>query len=76
MQQETGRASYENWWSSVEAVELHSAEGVDGQRQVELDLTYFFADGTAQRETQLLTLERSDGEWLIADDEVLSSRSA
>lgn len=72
--QAQGRDAYEDWWSSIDAVELHSAEPV-GDRQVEIALTYYFADGRATRESQLLTLERADDGYLIADDEVLSSRT-
>lgn len=75
MQDEVGRDGYEQWWGSVDAVELHSTETV-GDNQVQVDLTYVMEDGSATRETQLLTLEQSDDGWLIADDEVLSSRSA
>lgn len=72
--QAQGRDAYEDWWSSIDAVELHSAEPV-GDRQVEIALTYYFTDGRATRESQLLTLEQGDGGYLIADDEVLSSRT-
>jgi hypothetical protein len=70
-----GRGSYEDWWSSIESVDLHSTNAVAGQPQVDIDLTYVFEDGRVVRETQRLTLERSDGGYLIADDEVLSSRT-
>lgn len=73
--QAQGRESYEQWWSAVEAVDLHSAAPV-GSDQVRIDLTYRFTDGTASRETQLLRLEESARGWLIADDQVLSSRAA
>ncbi|HEX5772345.1 MAG TPA: serine/threonine-protein kinase [Nocardioidaceae bacterium] len=76
MQAQTGRDDYEAWWDSVEEVELHSANAVDGEPQVETDLTYYFTDGSATRETQVLTMEESDGEWLIADDTVVSSEPA
>ncbi len=76
MQAQTGRDDYEAWWDSVEDVELHSANAVDGEPQVETDLTYYFTDGSATRETQVLTMEESDGEWLIADDTVVSSEPA
>lgn len=75
MQNEVGRASYEEWWGGVTDVELHSTEPV-GDDQVRVDLTYVMEDGSATRETQLLTLEEAGGQWLITDDEVLSSRSA
>lgn len=73
--QSQGRDAYEDWWSTVEAVELHSVEPVEGEPQVQVDLTYYFVDGRATRESQLLTMEDSDAGWLIADDQVLSSRS-
>jgi hypothetical protein len=60
----------------VESVELHSTDAVDGEPQVQTELTYYFTDGSATRETQILTMEESGGEWLIADDEVVSSDSA
>ena len=41
----------------------------------QVQLTYYFVDGRATRESQLLTMEDSDAGWLIADDQVLSSRS-
>ncbi len=70
-----GRGGYEDWWSSIESVDLASADAVDGQRQVDIVLTYYFKDGSAKEEKQRLTLEQSGGRYLIADDEVLSSRS-
>ena len=75
MQNEVGRDSYEEWWGGVADVELHSTEPV-GDDQVRVDLTYLMEDGSATRETQLLTLEQAGGQWLITDDEVLTSRSA
>jgi eukaryotic-like serine/threonine-protein kinase len=73
--QSQGRDAYESWWGSVESVELHDADARDGSQQVDIELTYFFDDGRATRETQRLTLERSGERYLIADDEVLSSRT-
>jgi len=73
--QAQGRDDYEQWWGSIESVDLHRADAVGGQRQVEIDLTYYFEDGTAKRETQRLSLEKSGDRYLIADDEVLSSRT-
>jgi eukaryotic-like serine/threonine-protein kinase len=73
--QSQGRDAYESWWGSIESVELHGTDAVDGSQQVDIDLTYYFKDGRATRETQRLTLERSGERYLIADDEVLSSRT-
>ena len=73
--QAQGRDDYEQWWGSIESVDLRRADAVDGQRQVEIDLTYYFKDGTAKQEIQRLTLEKSGDRYLIADDEVLSSRT-
>jgi hypothetical protein len=73
--QAQGREAYDDWWASIDSVELHSTQALEGQPQVQVDLTYRFADGRATRETQVLTLEDSDRGHLIADDEVLSSRT-
>jgi len=73
--QAQGRDDYEQWWGSIESVDLQRADAVGGQRQVEIDLTYYFKDGTAKQEIQRLTLEKSGDRYLIADDEVLSSRT-
>jgi serine/threonine protein kinase len=74
MQAEVGRADYEEWWGSIDAVELERAAAGEGQ-QVDVVLTYYFDDGRATQETQRLTLEQSGGRYLIADDAVLSSRT-
>jgi hypothetical protein len=74
MQAEVGRADYEDWWGSIDAVELERAEAGEGQ-QVDVVLTYYFDDGRATQEAQRLTLEQSGDRYLIADDAVLSSRS-
>jgi serine/threonine protein kinase len=71
-----GRGAYEEWWGSIDSVDLSRADAVEGgQPQVKVDLTYYFNDGSAKQETQLLTLEKSGDRYLIADDEVLSSRT-
>jgi serine/threonine protein kinase len=75
MQEETGRDDYESWWGSVERVDLADAHAVPGQDAVDVTLTYHFDDGSATEERQRLTLVRSDGGYLIDDDEVLSSRT-
>jgi hypothetical protein len=69
-----GRGSYEAFWADVASVELHSAESA-GSNQVLIELTYRFTDGSASRERQRLTLQQQGGDYLIAEDEVLSSRS-
>ena len=70
-----GRGDYEDFWSSVESVDLQDADAVDGAQAVDIRLTYRFTDGSATEETQRLTLEPSGDGYLIADDEVLSSRT-
>ncbi|HSE08682.1 MAG TPA: protein kinase [Nocardioidaceae bacterium] len=72
--QAQGRGAYEDWWGSIDSVNLASAEA-RGSNQVDIVLTYYFKDGRAIQETQRLTMERSGGRYLIADDEVLSSRA-
>jgi len=71
---EQGRGSYESFWSDVESVELNSSQAT-GQDQVVIDLTYRFDDGSAKRERQRLTMQERGGDYLIADDVVLSSRN-
>ncbi len=73
--QAQGRDSYEQWWASIDSVQLHGARAVAGEPKVDITLTYRFDDGSGSREVQRLLLERDSGRYLIADDEVLSSRS-
>lgn len=72
--QAQGREGYEDWWGSVQSVDLQNASA-SGDRQVDVTLTYYFKDGSAKQETQRLTMERSGDRYLIADDTVLSSRT-
>jgi hypothetical protein len=69
-----GRASYEDFWGGIESVTLHSSQA-SGPDQVTIDLTYRFDDGSAKRETQQLTMQERGGDYLIADDTVVSSRN-
>jgi serine/threonine protein kinase len=73
--QAQGRDAYESWWGQVEEVDVRDATAVDGATAVDVELVYEFTDGSATAETQRLTLERSGDRYLIADDEVLSSRT-
>jgi hypothetical protein len=73
--QAQGRDAYESWWAKVEEVDVRDATAVDGARAVDVELVYEFTDGSATEETQRLSLERSGDRYLIADDEVLSSRT-
>ncbi|HSE69861.1 MAG TPA: protein kinase [Nocardioidaceae bacterium] len=73
--QAQGRDSYESFWDKVESVDLQQAKAVPGQKQVDIVLTYYFKDGSAKQETQRLTMQESDRGYLIADDEVLASRT-
>ncbi len=73
--QAQGRDAYESWWDSIQSVDLQQAHAVGGQSKVEIVLTYYFKDGSAKQETQQLTMQDSRDGYLIADDEVLSSRT-
>ncbi|HLN78213.1 MAG TPA: protein kinase [Nocardioidaceae bacterium] len=73
--QAQGRDSYDSWWSKVDSVDLQAAKAVPGQEQVNIELTYRFKDGSAKQETQRLTMQDSDNGYLIADDQVLASRT-
>jgi serine/threonine protein kinase len=75
MQANVGRDNYEAWWNSVESVDLQQTDALEGSRQVDIVITYNLKDGRAKQERQRLTLDRSAGSYLIADDEVLSSRT-
>jgi hypothetical protein len=73
--QAQGREAYDAWWDSVDEVELQQVQATGGDPTVDIRITYFFEDGSTTRERQRLTLERSGDRYLIADDEVLSSRT-
>lgn len=69
-----GRAGYEDFWGGVSSVRTDRISASAGDPQVEVSLTYTFDDGRVVAEDQIITLQRSGGEYLIADDTVLGSR--
>jgi len=73
--QAVGRGPYEDFWSGVSAVRTDRVAAESGSPAVEVSLTYTFDNGRVVAEDQLITLQRSGGEYLIADDQVLSSRT-
>ncbi len=70
-----GRGAYEDFWGSIDEVELERAQAVPGGSTVDIRLTYRFDDGRVVTEEQRLTLDRTSDGFLIADDQVLSSRT-
>jgi len=75
MQQEVGRDDYESWWGSIESVQTEGTTPVRGEPAVTTRITYSFKDGRVAVEEQRILLERAGGDYLIADDQVLSSRT-
>ncbi|HEX6878573.1 MAG TPA: protein kinase [Nocardioidaceae bacterium] len=75
MQDRVGRGGYEQWWDSVDSVDLQQAQAVESQRQVEVVLTYYMKDGSAKQQSERISLVRANGSYLIDDDDVLSSRT-
>lgn len=73
--QSVGRDDYEAFWDPVESVKTSRVQPVTGEPVVEIVLAYNFRDGRVVTERQRLTLQESGGDFLIADDEVLSSRT-
>jgi serine/threonine protein kinase len=73
--QSVGRSSYEEFWGSISSVRASGATAVPGTDAVEVNLTYTFRDGRVVAERQRLVLQQIGGEYLIADDQVLSSRT-
>lgn len=73
---EAGRASYDDFWGSIDSVEASAISPGPGANSLTLTLKYYYADGEISVERQRLDLVRSaDGDWLINNDEVLSSRT-
>lgn len=70
-----GRGAYEDFWGSIDEVELDRVKAVPGSSAVDVRLTYSFQDGRVVTEEQRITLDRSGDGYLIADDRVLSSRT-
>ena len=75
MRQRVGRDSYESFWGSVDAVQASGTTPVRGEPAVLTTLTYHMDDGRVVRERERITLQRLGSRYLIADDEVLSSRT-
>lgn len=74
-EQSVGRGSYDSFWGSIDDVQASDVRAVADEPAVNLTLTYHFHDGRVVVETQRIGLERSGGDYLIADDEVLSSKT-
>jgi serine/threonine protein kinase len=65
-QEETSFGEYDGFWSTVDSVTVEDSAST-GPRAVDVTLVY---DG-AEREVRRIYLERGEGGWLIADDEVV-----
>ena len=68
--QSIGRDRYDSFWSSIESVEVRSAEATPGSNSVEVTLVYRTTDGGRSTERKVEGLvESDDGGYLIDSDE-------
>jgi hypothetical protein len=70
-----GRHSYERFWGSIDSVSASHIVPDPGRPTADLTLTYHFSDGRVVVERQRLLLSRAGDRYLIARDDVLSSRT-
>jgi eukaryotic-like serine/threonine-protein kinase len=75
MQAKVGRGSYDGFWGSIQAVQASDITPLSGRPATDVTLTYHFTDGRVVVERQRLDLQPSPSGYLIADDQVLSSRT-
>jgi serine/threonine protein kinase len=75
MRRSVGRGSYESFWGSVDAVQTSGTTAVRGEQAVLTTITYHMADGRVVQERHRIALQRVGGRYLIADDQLLSSRT-
>jgi hypothetical protein len=59
-----GREAYEGWWSTIESVEVLSAEQT-GDLEATVTLGYVRTDGTTAEETNAITFKEQGGQLLI-----------
>ena len=65
-QAETGRSSYDGFWSTVESADASGFSPVRGEDAVDLTVSYVYGDGRTVEERQRVYLVPSgDGGWLI-----------
>jgi hypothetical protein len=62
-----GRASYDNFWGSVESVDVSNVVAVDDQT-VQYQITYNFSDRDDSSEVKQLTLQPNNDSYLITSD--------
>ncbi|MGA8994252.1 MAG: hypothetical protein WB441_08085, partial [Nocardioidaceae bacterium] len=70
-----GRASYDRFWGAIAAADVSDVAAGDSSDTVEATIRYRYENGRVVVERQRLRLIRADGDYLIDDDEVLSSRT-
>lgn len=73
MQAEVGRDSFDGFWGQIAEVDASSVQ--TGGGVLDATVTYTYESGRVVRQQNRYQLDRSGGEYLIADEEVLSSRT-
>lgn len=73
--QGVGRETYDKFWGSIDSVKTNETRAVDDEPVVQVELTYSFSDGKVVTESQRIVLQDSGDGYLIADNQVLSSRT-
>ncbi len=69
LQREIGYGSYRGFWNTVDDVTVTDTRSA-GRGTVEVSLTYTQDDRT-EDETRRITVDRTDGSYLIQEDEVI-----
>ena len=72
---QVGRSSYDDFWGSIDSVDVSSLHPSADGSSADVTLTYHFSDGRVTVERQRLQLIRSSGGYLINGQKVLSSRT-
>jgi eukaryotic-like serine/threonine-protein kinase len=72
MRSRIGRASYDNFWESINAVDLADVRTTSAS-SVEYEITYHFSDGRVVLEHQRIDLQPHGNSFWILGDTVLSS---
>ncbi len=67
MQEGLGRQSYDDFWGSIDSVDVSSVVAVDSET-VRYQITYTFDNGTTSVENKQLTLQPNNGSYLITSD--------
>ena len=67
-QSQTGRDSYDGFWSTIESVDVSQVDASGGGNTVDATLTYHKTDGSQTTEQHQLELSPSGDSFKIAGD--------